>query len=130
MPSNAKEYQKEYIRKHYQSNKDYYKEKSREYKKNLSVERRLFLGARQRAKKNNIDFCIEESDIIIPEKCPVFKTPFDQKDVYSRASIDRIDPKLGYIKGNIQIISYRANWLKSNATLSEIEKIYFFMKLS
>jgi microcompartment protein CcmL/EutN len=37
------------------------------------------------------------------------------------ASIDRIDITKGYIKNNFQIISYRANIIKSNATLEKNE---------
>ena len=36
-------------------------------------------------------------------------------------SLDRINPNLGYIKGNVWVISYRANMIKNNATLEELE---------
>jgi hypothetical protein len=37
------------------------------------------------------------------------------------ASIDRIDSTKGYLPGNVQVISYRANILKQNATLHELK---------
>ena len=39
----------------------------------------------------------------------------------------RINPSLGYIKGNVQILSNRANRLKNNATASELSLIADFM---
>jgi hypothetical protein len=35
-------------------------------------------------------------------------------------SLDRIDPSRGYIPGNVQVISNRANLLKRDGTLREI----------
>ena len=36
-------------------------------------------------------------------------------------SIDRKIPSLGYMKGNIWVISYRANRIKNDATVEELE---------
>lgn len=38
-------------------------------------------------------------------------------------SIDRIVPELGYVPGNIAIISWRANDLKKDATADEMRRI-------
>lgn len=43
-------------------------------------------------------------------------------------SIDRLVPSLGYVRGNVNIISNRANLLKKDATLQEIESLYLWMK--
>jgi hypothetical protein len=39
------------------------------------------------------------------------------------ASLDKIDPNKGYILGNVQIVSFRANTLKNSATLEELKQI-------
>ncbi len=44
------------------------------------------------------------------------------------ATIDRINPKNGYTKSNIAVISHMANRIKSNATSEEIKKTYQWLK--
>jgi hypothetical protein len=39
------------------------------------------------------------------------------------ATVSSVVPKLGYVKGNIRVISYRANTMKSNASLEEIKRL-------
>jgi hypothetical protein len=36
------------------------------------------------------------------------------------ASLDKIDPSKGYVIGNLQVISKKANAMKSNATIEEL----------
>ena len=45
------------------------------------------------------------------------------------ASIDRFDTTKGYVQGNVWIISYKANRMKSDATVEELEKVYDYMIL-
>ena len=71
----------------------------------------------------NLPFDICEEDIVIPEICPILKIPIqrgDNKVGPNSPSLDRIRPELGYVKGNIQVISYKANTMKSDATLIEL----------
>ena len=85
----------------------------------------IWKKAKDRALKYNMDFNIEESDIIIPEICPILEVPleFGTKGNYEYSpSIDRIDNSKGYIKGNIQIISKKANSMKNSASLEELRK--------
>lgn len=100
--------------------KEHYRRNSREYN--------IWHRTKVRAKTKGIPFTIEMSDIIIPDICPVFKVSFKVNDHNYAPSIDKIIPHLGYIKGNIQIISNRANMLKGNATVDEIKQLYDFMK--
>ncbi len=101
------------------------REKQRRWEKS-HPENRLVNSARTRSKSKNIPFNIELSDIIIPKICPILglelKVSITGKLQDTSPSLDRINPKLGYVKGNIRIISWRANTIKNNATLEELEK--------
>lgn len=80
-------------------------------------EKHMLQSARIRARKLGLEFSIELSDIVIPKVCPVFGTPIH------RPSLDRIDSSKGYTKDNVWVISWRANRLKSDATLKELENL-------
>ena len=91
----------------------------------------LLRHARNRAKAKNIPFDITVEDVIIPETCPVLgiQLQIGEKIVCNNSpTLDRIKPELGYVKGNIQVLSYRANLLKSNATIEELEKVLEHLK--
>jgi len=47
---------------------------------------------------------------------------------YRIASVDRIVPELGYARGNIRVISLRANMLRSNATFEEIALLHAWLR--
>ena len=86
----------------------------------------LLLGqARYRAKKKNIKFDLELSDIIIHKLCPVLKIPLTAGSSSGgprgcSPSLDRIDNAKGYIKGNVQVISHKANTMKHCADNNEL----------
>lgn len=86
-------------------------------------EKYIISQAKFRANKNNIPFDLEVEDITIPEVCPILGISifFGEGSVKPHSpSLDRINPKLGYVKGNVQIISQRANQLKGNASPEEL----------
>ncbi len=90
-----------------------------------SVEYRMLTRAKSRAKQNNIPFNLELTDIVIPEKCPLLGIPIEiqpKKGYHPNSpSLDKIIPEKGYIKGNVWVISNRANTLKNDASLQELE---------
>lgn len=84
----------------------------------------MWKAAKDRAEKRGLEFNIEEGDIIIPDRCPLLNVPieFGTKEDYNRSpSLDRIDNTKGYIKGNVWVISKKANLMKSSATLEELQ---------
>lgn len=96
-----------------------------------SPERIMWWAARQRARSKNIDCTITISDIIIPVYCPVLGIKiFQSKKRLSPNSptLDRLDSSKGYTPGNVRVISWRANSIKNDATLEEIEKIFLYMR--
>ena len=88
----------------------------------LSAEARLWRAARCRARKRGIQFDLLLEDIVIPAVCPVLGTPMD------RPSLDRFDPTKGYTADNIRVISMRANTLKSDGTIEELEQVLAYMR--
>ena len=55
--------------------------------------------------------------------CPLLNIPMDWNSPYKHPttpSLDRIDSSKGYIKGNVQWVSWRANQLMSDATPDEL----------
>jgi len=89
-----------------------------------------------RAKKANslrrgLDFTIDFGDIVFPTHCPILGLELDYFTENgweeNSPSFDRINPDLGYVKGNVAIISMRANRIKNNGTSAEHRKIADFM---
>jgi hypothetical protein len=120
---------KEKIKEWHKNNhaKNYSTEKRRiQYRKNIVSE--IFNHAKQRAKVKNISFTITVEDVIIPDKCPVFGINLDHSDRLHAPTLDRIINELGYVKGNVQVISAKANRLKNNGTIEEFQQIINYMK--
>jgi hypothetical protein len=86
-------------------------------------------GAKDRARKRNINFDLSLEDIPeIPDLCPVLGIPIvtnEGKPGFhnNSPSLDRIYNDKGYVRGNVRFISFRANHLKSDASLEELEKL-------
>lgn len=100
-------------------------------KRDEAPEHRLFLLARRRAKRDNLPFNITQEYIrsIWPKdnKCPIFKTIFKSGLINKNTlpTIDKVVPKKGYTKGNVVIISFRANYLKSDIEDVKMFKTFY-----
>lgn len=99
--------------------------------KSETLEWYLWIGAKRRALERNLPFNLELSDIHIPDCCPVlgirlFKA--GNKLTSNSPSLDRTIPELGYIKGNIAVLSHKANSLKNNGTLEDHRAIVKYLE--
>ena len=97
----------------------------REYSK-ANADSKVLSRIKGRATRKGLEFNLELEDVLGVTHCPVFgwelKRHQDGKKgaVFNSPSVDRIIPELGYTKDNIQILSYKANTMKSDATPEEL----------
>jgi hypothetical protein len=93
---------------------------------------RYLLGkAKSRAKALGLDFSITIHDIPVPVFCPVLGIPLfpGEKHITNNSpTVDRIKLTEGYVPGNVRVISYRANRIKNDATIQEIEQVLCYLK--
>ena len=132
----CKECSQERDRKWYAENKEsvrarqkasypkYAKKQMKQMKQHLkdNPEKGLLRLAKQRCKKSGVICTITEKDIVIPEFCPILglKLEFGEMDNRNNSpSLDRITPELGYVPGNVAVISYRANRIKNEGLAEE-----------
>lgn len=113
-------------RKHYKSNPK--KFKAKRDKENSWAENRMYVRVKSRAKLSGILFNLDVEDIVIPDYCPVLGMELKTASGHNQhkpnsPSLDKIIPELGYVKGNVRVISMRANHLKSNASVEELELV-------
>ena len=93
--------------------------------------RALVRGRKSKAKKHGLHFDLDHNNMKIPEVCPILGIPLVKSDILpsmGSVSIDRFDVRKGYTQDNVNIISHRANTLKSDATFEEFEAIYKWWK--
>ncbi len=86
---------------------------------------KLYHSAKQRARVLGVPFGLTQEYLqrLVEQNdgyCPVLKTPINNENPLS---IDRIIPKLGYVNSNVRIISWRANTIRNNATVEELQLI-------
>jgi hypothetical protein len=87
-------------------------------------EMKMLWQAKATATRKNIPFDLEVGDIAIPTHCKYLGIPLTQSlgdgVVWSNTSLDRIDSTMGYVKGNVEVISRKANSMKNMATVDEL----------
>lgn len=99
--------------------------------------KRLWHGTRTRAKRLGVPFDLTEQDVQEflegTTVCPVLGIPL-ARNVGKRGgagnspSLDQIRPREGYVRGNVAVMSYRANRIKCDATLDELKQLVAWME--
>lgn len=99
------------------------------YKRN--IRQMLLHGAKKRSQMRDRPFNLTIEDIQIPECCPILGLKLEvcqggplkdrvPKWADNSPTLDCIDPAKGYVKGNVWIISWRANHIKNDASPEEL----------
>lgn len=91
----------------------------------------MYKSALKRARDNKLPFDIDISYLksIAKQTCPIFGIQLNWgkssngKVKHNSASLDKIIPEWGYIKGNVAIISHIANTIKQNVTYNDLYKV-------
>ena len=106
-------------------------QESKRFERNWAREKlkNIAISARQRG----LDFDLTEEDLALPSHCPIFGIPLNRGLGVGRQnspSVDRIDNSKGYVKGNVVVVSLKANAMKRDATLDDLKRmVNFYEKL-
>lgn len=139
----------EEYRLYYENNRDKFREacrkhdatperktsKAKQYQqtKSRQPEYIMLKNAQARANHLGLEFSIMSEDIIIPPVCPLFLIPLYVKTGGNgpgpnSPTLDRIDNSKGYVKGNVSVISHKANTCKRDMNIEEVERLLKYMK--
>jgi len=93
---------------------------------------RTLSNTKSTCEREGVPFNISVDDLKpYPLTCPVLGTPIDWMLTGASSndspSIDRMIPEKGYVKGNVRLISQKANRLKGNASVEELKAILKYM---
>lgn len=91
--------------------------------------KQILTNVRQRANRDNVPFDLEVEDLVWNKTCPIFgyEISYDKADRDRSPSLDKTIPSLGYVKGNVVVMSNRANRAKWDMSPSEIGELYEYI---
>lgn len=88
--------------------------------------RSKFRSKKYQALANGNSWDLDFGDLNWPTHCPVLGIELDYFAEFRQEnspSFDQTEPGKGYVRGNVQIVSWRANRLKNNGTADEHRRI-------
>lgn len=123
---------KQKSREYHHANRDKVLEYNRKVKYTQG-HKKLWSAAQKRAKDAGIQFTLERQDVKalcdITLTCPILGIPIRPSDGAindGSPTLDRMDNSEGYTPDNVWLISYKANRMKSNASLAELNRFSNF----
>lgn len=97
-----------------------------------NVPANMLKAARKRAAAAEVPCTITVNDIFVPDVCPILglelKVASGGVPADNSPSLDRRVPDKGYVPGNVAVISYLANRIKSNATPFQLRQIALWVE--
>lgn len=91
----------------------------------------MLKAAAKRAREQGLEFDLTKDDISIPAVCPVLGIPLFVRSKKgpgnNSPSLDRFKNEIGYKKHNVNVISHRANRIKTDASVEELSKVLAYM---
>lgn len=87
---------------------------------------KMLTAAKQRAKLKGIPFSITIDDIEIPDTCPLLGVTLAISGGMmgeNSPSLDRIRNNIGYVRGNVLVVSYLANRCKGRLQADDLLKL-------
>lgn len=121
----------------YKESQDYRKanpDKVAKYQKKWEQTNRTYImwkNSQRRARIQGVPHDFDWKTLVIPTHCPILGIPLFSKEKVTSdnsPSLDKIIPELGYIEGNIQIISLKANRWKNEMTLDDLKMLVAYME--
>lgn len=96
---------------------------------------RIVATLRKRALERSLPCAVTHEYLrdIAPSVCPILGIPIRYESGRGRGgvdaspSVDRFDPGVGYVPGNVSVMSHRANTIKSHGTATEHRRIADWM---
>lgn len=91
----------------------------------------LLAAAKQRASRKGLAFNLVREKLHIPETCPICGIRLQRAEgraISASPTLDRVDNARGYELGNVEVICYDCNRIKSDGTADLHERIADYMR--
>lgn len=113
-----------------------YIQRNKEYQAKYRAGNRFAIrlrSCRARALEKNLQFNLTTDylESIWTGVCPAFGVSLSidaKRGEPGHAQLDRVDPGKGYVAGNVEWLSERANRIKDNATVDDLERILGWLR--